>query len=157
MEKRSKKKRRTQNAEPEEAAFAQEVPTAAFAEELATAMESHVTAMFQNVYLQPSPEQEEDVTPMPRTPEVEAAGEPEAPSTGDNDPALGTRRCPKGKKPCKFWGYGDCRLGADCNWWHQKGTGGQNAAEHHSVVPCRYFFSQKGCVKGDCLRLRILE
>jgi len=62
-------------------------------------------------------------------------------------------RVSNGKKPCKFWLYGSCKKGEHCTWWHQPGKEGENSAEHHSRVPCKYYFSKNGCQRDSGLNL----
>ena len=59
----------------------------------------------------------------------------------------------KGNKPCKFWLWGSCKKGEDCTWWHEPGKEGEDSAEHYSRVPCRYYFSKRGCQRDSGLNL----
>ena len=59
----------------------------------------------------------------------------------------------KGNRPCKFWLYGSCKKGEDCTWWHEPGKEGEDSAEHYSRVPCRYYFSKRGCQRDSGLNL----
>ena len=53
------------------------------------------------------------------------------------------------RMPCKFWAWGRCSKGEQCQFLHEPGREFSNSEDHCSKVPCRYHFSSKGCINGD--------
>ena len=94
------------------------------------------------------PKSKKPPPPLPPVPPRRVPPPPPLPPPPRGGPEESRQQRDK-KRPCKFWAYGSCKFGKECLLWHEEGKEGSNSAEHYSNVPCKYYFSQRGCDKGD--------